>query len=284
MVGTQEKLAIDYTRMMKQLREEVLQKDLNPLSMGDVASLLGFFLMGEGQIDKFLSKGEINTDDQPLVEFSAHRSFGLETTSLNLAQMGAFREKVTPYLINLPPGENVIERIDRFYQSRSLLYQARIAHFQGDFEKEFSLYERTLLANGEDMDRLHLMAETAPLFADKLVSQARLLRSKGERDRAIDLYRKAIQLDPLSSKAYNNLGIAYFEEKEFSKALEAYLKAVELNPEQLEIRYNLALLYLAMGQNDQAAAQIREVLRLGSHLPPIQNIMNELERRGYPVR
>jgi hypothetical protein len=39
-----------------------------------------------------------------------------------------------------------------------------------------------------------------------------------------------------------------------------------------------------MGQNDQAAAQIREVLRLGSHLPHIQSIMNELERRGYSVR
>ena len=284
MVGTPEKLAIDCTRMMKHLGEEAVQRDLDPLSMGDAASLLGFFLMGEGQIDKFLSKGDINTDDQPLVEFSAHRSFGLETTSLNLAQMGAFREKVTPYLINLPTGQKVIEKIDRFYQSRSLFYQARIAHFQGDFEKEFSLYERTLLLNGEDPDRIHLMAETAPLFADKLVSQARLLRSRGERHRAIDLYRKAIQIDPLSSKAYNNLGIAYFEEKEFRKALEAYLKALKLNPDQLEIRYNLALLYLAMGQNDQAAAQIREALRLGSHLPPIQSILSELERRGYSVR
>jgi tetratricopeptide (TPR) repeat protein len=240
--------------------------------------------MGEEQIDKFLSKGEINTDDKPVVEFSAHRSFGLETTSLNLAQMVSFREKVTPYLVNLPTGENVIQRVDAFYQSRSLLYQARIAHFQGDFEKEFSLYEKTLLVNAEDPDRMHLLAETAPLLADKLVNQAKSLRSMGERDRAIDLYRKAIQIDPLSSKAYNNLGIAYFEEKEFSKALEAYLKAAKLNPDQLEIRYNLAVLYLVMGQNDKAAAEIREVLRVGSHLPHIRNIINELERRGYSVR
>jgi len=284
MVATPEKLAIDYSRLMKHLEEEVLQKDLGPVSMGDVGSLLGFFLMGEEQIDRFLSKGETNTDDQPLVEFSAHRSFGLETTSLNLAQMAPFREKVTPYLINLPTGQNIMEKMDRFYRSRSLLYQARIAHFQGDFEKEFPLYERASSVNREDPDRVHLQAETAPLLADKLVNQAKLLRSKAERDQAIELYRRAIQIDPLSSKAYNNLGIAYFEKKEFNKALEAYLQAVKLNPDQLEIRYNLALLYLMVGQNDKAVAEIQEVLRLGSHLPNIQNIIDELEKRGYSVR
>jgi len=240
--------------------------------------------MGEEQIDRFLSKGETNTDDQPLVEFSAHRSFGLETTSLNLTQMAPFRERVTPYLINLPTGQNIMEKMDRFYRSRSLLYQARIAHFQGDFEKEFPLYERASSVNREDPDRVHLQAETAPLLADKLVNQAKLLRSKAERDQAIELYRRAIQIDPLSSKAYNNLGIAYFEKKEFNKALEAYLQAVKLNPDQLEIRYNLALLYLVVGQNDKAVAEIQEVLRLGSHLPNIQNIIDELEKRGYSVR
>ncbi|MGD0624883.1 MAG: fused MFS/spermidine synthase [Thermodesulfobacteriota bacterium] len=284
MVATPGKLAIDYTRLMRRFEEEALPKDLGPVGMGEVASLLGFFLMGEGQIDRFLSKGETNTDDQPLVEFSAHRSFGLETTSLNLAQMAPFREKVTPYLINLPAGQNIMEKIDRFYQSRSLLYQARIAHFQGDFEKEISLYERVSSVNGEDSDRMHLKAETAPLLADKLVNQAKLLRSKGERDRAIELCARAIRIDPLSSKAYNNLGIAYFEKKEFNKALEAYLQAVKVNPDQLEIRYNLALLYLVVGQNDKAAAEIREVLRLGSHLSHIQNIISELEKRGYSVR
>ncbi len=284
MVATQEKLAIDFLRLQKRLNQNNIQADLDEVSMGNVYSLLGFFMMGEDQIDRYVGKAEINTDDRPMVEYSFPRSFGIETTSLNLSQLAPFRKKVTPYLVNLPDRERVADEVDRFYASRALIMQGRIAHFKGEFEREIPLYEKAVSINSEDNDGKHLIDEAAPLLAEKLVDQANLLRQEGRYDTAIRLYARALRIDPRSSKAYNGLGIAYFRKKDFDKALEAYLNAAKLKPDQLEIHYNLALTYLAKGQNDKATAEIQKVLRLGSHLPHIKNIIEELKKRGYHVR
>lgn len=284
MVATQEKLAIDFSRLLERLSQRTIRKDLDEVSMGNIYSLLGFFMMGEDQIDRYVAGGEINTDDRPMVEYSFPRSLGIETTSLNLSQFAPFRERVTPYLVNLPDSRRVAEGVDRFYASRALILQGRIAHFKKEFEKEMSLYEKALSMNSDDHDGRQLMAEASPLLAEKVVHQANSLRSAGRYDAAIGLYRKALRVDPHSSAAYNGLGIAYFGKKDFDRALDAYLNAAKLKPDQLEIHYNLALVYLAKGQNDKATAEIQKVLRLGSHLPHIKRIIEELEEKGYSLR
>lgn len=54
-------------------------------------------------------------------------------------------------------------------------------------------------------------------------------------------WEKAVALDPLNPKAYNNLGVAYERAGKFEEALEAYENALELSPGSEHIRQNYEL-------------------------------------------
>lgn len=56
-------------------------------------------------------------------------------------------------------------------------------------------------------------------------------------------YERAITLNPSYSDAWNNLGEARGELKQFPRALEAFTKAVALDPTLLKARYNQAVTY-----------------------------------------
>ena len=45
----------------------------------------------------------------------------------------------------------------------------------------------------------------------------------------IDNYLKAINLTPEDASAYNNLGVAYSNQKNYEEAISSYKKAIELN-------------------------------------------------------
>ncbi len=54
-------------------------------------------------------------------------------------------------------------------------------------------------------------------------------------------WERAVELDPLNPKAYNNLAVAYERGGRFEEALEAYETALELLPTSEQIRQNYEL-------------------------------------------
>ncbi|CAC9636774.1 hypothetical protein [uncultured Gammaproteobacteria bacterium] len=48
--------------------------------------------------------------------------------------------------------------------------------------------------------------------------------------KAIEAYKKAIEIKPDDGEAYYNMGLAYTGLGKFKEALEAYKKAIDLNP------------------------------------------------------
>jgi len=67
---------------------------------------------------------------------------------------------------------------------------------------------------------------------------------KGEYDRAIEAFRKALELKPDDHAAWYNLGLAYDMKGEYDRAIEAFRKALELKPDDHDAWYNLGLAYL----------------------------------------
>ncbi len=53
----------------------------------------------------------------------------------------------------------------------------------------------------------------------------------GQYEKALDLFKKAIDIDPAMTESYNNLGLTYTEINEEEKATEAFKKAISLSPE-----------------------------------------------------
>lgn len=104
----------------------------------------------------------------------------------------------------------------------------------------------------------------------ELQKQARLYRSqglelqqRGDFDRAMGLYQKAIELDPAYAIAYNDLGIAYEAKGFIERAQESYLKSVEIDPTYLSAYTNLALLYENRRDLDKARYHWQKRVTLG---------------------
>jgi len=65
-----------------------------------------------------------------------------------------------------------------------------------------------------------------------------------------------------AAEAYNNLGVLYDRENDYSQALENYAKAVNLSPEYTAAHYNLGLFFLKKQQWNEALTQFKNVVTL----------------------
>ncbi|HEX3684554.1 MAG TPA: tetratricopeptide repeat protein [Bryobacteraceae bacterium] len=75
-------------------------------------------------------------------------------------------------------------------------------------------------------------------------------------------FTRAIELDSLYAEAYRGLGMADLELKDYEGAYRAWLKAVDLNPQDEKSRYFLGRLFYEADIPNQAAAWLREALKL----------------------
>jgi len=78
--------------------------------------------------------------------------------------------------------------------------------------------------------------------------------ARGDDDRALIAYQKALEGDPALAAAHTNVGNLYYRRGERGDARAAYEQALALDPEQPEARYNLANLLDDVG--DRAAARM----------------------------
>lgn len=88
-------------------------------------------------------------------------------------------------------------------------------------------------------------------------------------DRKIELYTKAIELNPNDAEAYNNRGCAYDDKGEFDKAIKDYDKAIELNPNYAKTYNNKANSYLEMGILEKALEMANIAIDKDSKRAPI---------------
>jgi Flp pilus assembly protein TadD len=92
------------------------------------------------------------------------------------------------------------------------------------------------------------------------------LADRGWLDEAIREFQKAIELDPGSAHAHDNLATVYSEKKLWREALQEYLTALRLEPDSATAHYNLAC-FLASHGGDMAIAEYREALQQDPEYP-----------------
>jgi tetratricopeptide (TPR) repeat protein len=83
--------------------------------------------------------------------------------------------------------------------------------------------------------------------------------------KAIQAYRKAIELDPTNFEAYNNLGILYQMLGDTKSALTAYQKSTDTNPMYEKGYNNLGLLFLLEGHYEEALEVFQKVLGINAN-------------------
>ncbi|MBM3319344.1 MAG: tetratricopeptide repeat protein [Candidatus Eisenbacteria bacterium] len=88
--------------------------------------------------------------------------------------------------------------------------------------------------------------------SDVLFALALLERERGNRQKALDLYREILESDGPSAPVYNNMGNLFFLKGDVERAFSAYRQALALGEKRATTHYNLGRLYLETFAFDEA--------------------------------
>ncbi|MCX7910533.1 MAG: tetratricopeptide repeat protein [Endomicrobia bacterium] len=140
-----------------------------------------------------------------------------------------------------------------------LILQPYLANYRLSQEKDF--FDEKVIDAAKTLEELKRLKEKYPDRSIIYEKIAWIYAKERQFDMAIQYYLKAIELNPNSYAAYNNLGniMFYIDRK---KAIEYYLKSIDINPNQVDARINLGITYYLEGKLDLASQQFNEVLKI----------------------
>jgi GT2 family glycosyltransferase/tetratricopeptide (TPR) repeat protein len=93
-------------------------------------------------------------------------------------------------------------------------------------------------------------------------SLGKVLAKKGEWEKAIASYRKALDIDGNSAEIHQNFGDALVKNGELDEAIVVYQKALELQPNLWEVHHNLGDIWQGQGRLGEAVAAYRRAIEL----------------------
>ena len=132
---------------------------------------------------------------------------------------------------------------------------AATAYARGDYARAVELLEAALRDVAGDA-RIRL-----------LIRLGNACEELGRSDAALDAYRQALETDPSSAAAWNNVGIICTRIGRFDEALQALEQARDLDPENADILVTLGSLALKRGDPGNALVALSEALDLQSGHP-----------------
>lgn len=120
---------------------------------------------------------------------------------------------------------------------QQLLTAGQTAQNSGRFDEAVAIYNRVIALSANNPQNA--------AAANLKIGNAYMVQGKFEN--AAVGYQRAAALNPNYAEAYNNLGEAFGELKQYPRAIEAFNKAFVIDPTLLKAKYNQAVTYDRMG-------------------------------------
>ena len=261
LIGTPEKLRIDYMDFKRRIEKESVKADLELVNMSDPITLLDSFMMDEDTVDQYVGNGPLHTDDRPRMEFFGTRMG--DTSSPNILGMKNFRKSVIPLLSNMGEDADNIESQLRLY-SRATEYtiSGQLFYVKGDFENSTRQYEMASSINPQDDNVKWLMGYVHEVMDDE----------------AIEEYRRIVKLQPDSATAHAGLGLLYQKRGLMDLAINEMKTAIQLDPSFGFARISLSTMYQKTGMMDEAIQQLMELVEIQSGSAIIHGRLGDLYR------
>jgi tetratricopeptide (TPR) repeat protein len=105
--------------------------------------------------------------------------------------------------------------------------------------------------------------------ASAYVNRGISYHAKGDYDRAIAAFSRAIEINPRYAGAYNNRGIAHGRTGDRDRAIDDFTKAIEINPGFADTYHNRGMEHSAKGDYDRAIADYTKAIEINGQLAPI---------------
>ena len=141
-----------------------------------------------------------------------------------------------------------------FASPEELSKQATAFYSDNNFEKTIELLLQIMPENRTAQDWLIL---------------GNLLDEKGEKEQALFMYQKALEVDSKYYKACYNRGNIYMEQGKYTEAIENYNKAAKINATNPYVYYNLACAYLKRGKTKEAKNALLKAVTIKNDIPEI---------------
>ncbi len=281
LVGTGSPLILDLALLERRIAASTeVQADMAGLRLTSPLDLLSLFQLDEVGLARFVEGASENTDDRPLLEFSAPLALYADTTDLNASLLREARTAEFPAVAHLPAGSLAARRV----------HFARLCWARGEREEALDHLRNAPPPDPRDTDARLERAKL--LFALGEVTQAtqelaRLATSRPG-DRLVASYQKAGGIlhaigaeeavvqhgrarlgDPNPAEAHNNLGVFYtqlgirFNEPVFfDLAVDSLEAARRVEPDASPVLNNLANAYFELGRLEEASRAYRQVIGL----------------------
>ncbi|MBL8266796.1 tetratricopeptide repeat-containing sulfotransferase family protein [Steroidobacter sp.] len=178
--------------------------------------------------------------------------------------------------------------------SRALHYLGLIAQQTGHPSEAVRLLQRSIALDPSDarahnhlgqmwvrlknkpaaLDCFEKAVQADATHADSINSLANALLVR-DPVRAIELYRRVLELDPQSANAAYNLANALNEQRDSDAALVLYQRALEIDPQHVRAHRNVAVLMEQKGRFEQAAGHYQSALEINPrHAGALANLIS----------
>jgi spermidine synthase len=275
LIGSRVPVSLDYERLEQRYKTlPTLREDLARIGLRSPLALVADFVLGEEDTARYAARARLNTDDLPLLEFSAPKSLYTDTVALNASVMEGYKTAA------LPPGKGPDASTLASAQFRYDLGVAFAARGQSEraraeFDQALRIDPRhvpSLLNRGKILLAMQLPWRAQEDFAAAVAvspgeAEAYALLGgayQGQRMPAqTERYlRKAGDLAPGSARYQTLLADFYRTERKFQQAVPHYLAALAASPEDVALLDGLALSYRELGRYDEAVATVKRGLEV----------------------
>lgn len=89
-----------------------------------------------------------------------------------------------------------------------------------------------------------------------------VLEQAGRREEALQVWQRAIELNPGLATAYSRLGMAYYDLGQTREAVSAFETAISLAPDSVRPRWNLVTTLLRVGHRQEAVSALKALTRI----------------------
>ena len=171
---------------------------------------------------------------------------------------------------------NAVSYLEEYQKSENVQTAIELLQYALEKDPKYAIAHATL---GEARWRLYTYKEEPELLDEALSDCYRALaqdsnlargycclgtvfNGKGEYEKAVGEFQRAIKLDLTGDEAIQGLGMAYKELEKFDEAEETYRKAIKMKPEYWVGYNNLGSLYYEMGHYNEAAENFIKMTKL----------------------
>ena len=245
-----------YCALLENLNIPTAALDVNDPEYGHI------FMMFDSGIP-IHEAGDFFVSDREYVIWEGRIWIPVETTLVGQSFSDAWRNGASEYYLRKERGyitEMLISDAQRIFPPGAVPEAVDIA--LPSQQQIDELFNRDLAFFDARLDQIALGSGVSLDSAEGLYDAGSTYLRLNQLDRALDMFNRAIEMDPRMADAHNAKGVVLTRQRNYPEALTFFNRALELNPSDAGYRVNIALTYHLQGRKDEAQRVYQEAVAL----------------------